>query len=556
MQTFIQGSRYFSNATGMNFSVLYIDSCSLAEQTSEVLSKIFDGQTIHPVDIWGRKHSFHVENLLMIIGDELSSVTLKLHDHFGHFGIPVLSSGCSSHWLDNIYRYPEVLRSTLSSRRAVPIALQACRRLNITSLVLLYSNTPHGKSALENFTDTAEAYHVCVQETIILEEYSTMIQGIGQRLASEAFVPRVFLLFAEDLITKLLVNAIATKDVLWTETGRIMITESDLLTMLSCDLIPKFLGSIRVHSMLPKSSGFQPDVDSFDEKETFYNKWYAQYWQQQGECYLPNMAHMPTSFSLPFPKKCTFVGGVTELHYSGGRCGSIDEHTTDSLVINDPIVETTYASWKSLAHAILSTPRNTQTTLFKNRTLLMHKLLLNNISLFDPTTHQGHSISFSVSNLNKFTRQNHLQYTEIFKVPLQQLRHINPHVELVKTHDPIYYRHGEVDNYFQSKCSPLSCPCLFINRKDAKALITDQTTKGSSDKNVMNSPGYKTMAAFLALFALATTGVVLYVVYKPLRNKLLKPKRPEKSKRYKSKNITSIISYISSLIPTSGQPLS
>ena len=556
MQAFIEGSRHFLNATGMNLSILYIDSCSLAKQASAVLTKIFDGETIHAVDIWGSKHSADVENLLMIIGDELSSVILKLHDHFGLFGIPIISSGSSSQWLDNVHRYPELLRSKLSNRRAVPIALKACRSLNITSLVLLYSNTPHGKSALEIFTDNAEAYHVCVQETIILEENSTMIQGIGQRLASEASVPRVFLLFAEDHITKLLVNAIATKDVLWTETGRILITESDLTTMLSCEMIPKFLGSIRVHSMLPKSSSFQSDVDCFDEKETFYRKWYAQYWQQQGECYLSNMAHMPTSFSLPFPKKCTFVGGVTELHFSGGRCGSIDEHTTDSLVINDPIVETTYASWKSLAYAILSTPRNTQTTLFKNRTLLMHKLLLNNISLFDPTTHQGHSVSFSISNLNKFTHRNHLQYTEIFKVPLQQLRHINPHVELVKTHDPIYYRHGEVDNYFQSKCSPLSCPCLFINRKDAKALITDQTTKGSSDKNVMNSPGYKTMAAFLALFALATTGVILYVVYKPLRNKLLKPKRPEKSKRYKSKNITSIISYISSLISTSGQPLS
>ena len=139
----------------------------------------------------------------MIIGDELSSVTLKLHDHLGQFGIPIISSGSSSHWLDNVHRYPELLRSKLSNKRAVPIALEACRNLNVTSLVLLYSNTPYGKSAAEIFTDHAENYTVCVQETIILKENSTMIQNVGQRLATDIFVPRVFLLFAEDHITKL-----------------------------------------------------------------------------------------------------------------------------------------------------------------------------------------------------------------------------------------------------------------------------------------------------------------------------------------------------------------
>ena len=546
MQAFIEGSRHFLNATGMNLSILYIDSCSLAKQASAVLTEIFDGETIHVVDIWGSEHSIEVENLLMIIGDELSSVTLKLHDHIGQFGIPIISSGSSSHWLDNVHRYPELLRSKLSNKRAVPIALEACRNLNVTSLVLLYSNTPYGKSAAEIFTDHAENYTVCVQETIILKENSTMIQNVGQRLATDIFVPRVFLLFAEDHITKLLVNAIATKDVLWTETGRILITESDLTTMLSCELIPKFLGSIRFHSMLPKSNTLQLHMDSFDENETYYNMWYAQYWQQQGQCYLSNMEHMPTSFSLPYSEECRFVSGSTTLHgFYDGRCGSVDDHKRGSLAINDPVVETTNVSLKSLAFAVLATPPNSLTSLFQNRTLLMHKLLHTNISMFDLTTHQGFSTSYSISNLNKFSRQNHPQYTEIYKVPLQQLRHPISHFDLIKTHDPIYYRHGEVDNYFQSKCSPLSCSCLFVNGKDAQAGITvsDKTTRNTSDSNVINSPEYKTMAAFLAIFVLATTGMVLYAVYRALRYKLFKGEGelesiPKKFKRYISKRIS------------------
>ena len=434
----------------------------------------------------------------------------------------------------------ELVRTTGSNRLLLPIALQACKRLNVTSLVLLYSDTAYGKSAAEVFNGIADQYNVCVQETIILKENRTMIQSVGKRLATEKFTPaRVFLLFAEEHITKTLINSIAAKDVLWSETGRILITESDLTTVVDCDLVHKFLWSLRVHSMLPNLKSFRNEFHRFDAQEAFNNFWYAQYWQQQGQCFLSNMSNMPTSFSLPFPKKCDYVTGSTIHHVTNGSvCSWKDVQTQNSL--NDPVVETTYASWTLLAITILNTPQKSLPSLLRNKTLLIKELLQTNMSLFDSLTHQGSRGSYSthISNLNKFSHQVNPSYiyTDIFKV--SQNGHSASSAKLIKQRDPIFYRHGEVDGYLRSKCPPLDCQCVPRKSKHFDSLpgkmMQMQNETKRHDVIVTKGAGYDIMAVFLGIFVSVTVVLTLCTLRERFRHYL------PQYKKYKSEYIINL----------------
>lgn len=532
MQAFILGRRHFNNMTGMNFSALFVDSCSSVQRTAEVLSNIIQNDLLHLVDIWEKNHTIPLRNVLLIIGDDLSSVTLLLHNRLNHLNIPHISTGSTSHWLDNINRYPKLLRSTKSNTQSVPLVLQTCKDLNVTAVVLLYSNTPYGKSAAEIFRSSAAAYHVCAQEEIVLEENSTAIEQVGHRLATERSFPRVSILFADEPISKILVNAIASKDVLWTETGRILITDSDLPSLLDCDHIFKFLGSMKVHTNLPNLESLSYDTYSFESTESFSNFWYAQFWQQYGQCYLSpeRMSGMPLSFSLPFPKRCEETHDLT--FSSKGNCNDI------SAVINSPTVKTTYYSWNIFANVISNIPKITVPTVLANRTVLFQKLIHDQLSVFDPLTHQGLSVTYSILNLNNFNDQSKPRYTETYKVLPTYSNDPTTPVTMLKVHDPIYYRHGEVDNFFQSSCSPLDCPCPFTPGQPVKRipLADEADTSASNDAN----PKYTTLATFLGIFVALVCGLILYLLYKCFHQRfpscvIMKGQEKNKYRRYKSK---------------------
>lgn len=454
------GKQIASSITGENVGTLYINTCSTELRTYNILDKIFGRDEALLIDVYGKEHRVPKRYFVLVIGDIHSGVTLALQSYLEPMGIPQISPGSPSIWLDNEIRYPNFLRITPSDRSQIRNMLDIVRRNNIKSIGLITDmSSADGRSGGHLTQSLANEYNICIEAVLKINSGGSSIEEAARQMGTNITLPRAFVYIGEQSMYSRLIELLELYNMIWSRQGKILISKSwgTNYNFLKGGASTTLAGSLTFSpasdfSFQSDKSGnkFEQYISTLTLKGMENNAYFANYYKQHFQCHLPMTNGM--SLNGQCREDCNLV------QPSEGCKASMSIDTED--IVGRLVVE----AWLSFAYAIkdaknggsslqelLSPSLNSKHSFFKMlKNIYIPPDLVTktrDLRVFSTESNQGPQ-NFDVFSII-IDEQREVMYKLIYKLRDNE-------TEII--HNAQFYAHGEIDeNMFSSDCWIKDC---------------------------------------------------------------------------------------------------